>query len=76
MQLQEYDLTVVYISGANNYFADTLSWSPVGLSKERLDLLRKPKETAVAKIVLGLDATLNKELDSLSIQHYARSGKN
>jgi transposase InsO family protein len=66
MQLQEYDLTVVHISGANNFFADTLSRNPVGLSRESLDLVRKPKEIFVAKIDLGLDKTLKKELASLS----------
>jgi hypothetical protein len=65
MQLQEYDLTVVHISGAN-LFADTLSRNPVGLSKEGLDLVRKPKEIFVAKIDLGFDKTLKKELANLS----------
>jgi transposase InsO family protein len=66
MQLQEYDLTVVHISGANNFFADILSRNPVGLSRESLDLVRKPKEILVAKIDLGLDENLKKELASLS----------
>jgi hypothetical protein len=43
MQLQEYDLKVLPISGANNFFADTLSRNPVGLNKESQDLMRKPK---------------------------------
>jgi hypothetical protein len=66
MQLQEYDLTVVHISGANSFFADTLSRNPVGLSRQSLDLVRKPKVILVAKIDLGLDKNLKKELASLS----------
>jgi hypothetical protein len=66
MQLQEYDLTAVHISSANNFFADTLSRNPVGLSRESLDLVRTRKEILVAKIDLGLEETLKKELASLS----------
>jgi hypothetical protein len=66
MQLQEYDLTVVHISGADDFFADTLSRNPFVLSRESLDLVRKPKEILVAKIDLGLEKPLKKELASLS----------
>jgi hypothetical protein len=66
MQLQEYDLTVVHISGADNFFADMLSRNPAGQSKESQDLLRGPKEFLVAKLDLNVDKTLQKELSSLS----------
>jgi hypothetical protein len=66
MQLQEYDLKVVHISGANNFFADTLSRNPVGLNKESRHLVSKPKEIFVAKIDLGINKALLKELDSLA----------
>jgi hypothetical protein len=61
MQLQEYDLKDVHISGANNFFADTLSRNPVGINKESQDLMRKLKEVFVAKLDLGIDMTLLKE---------------
>jgi hypothetical protein len=57
---------VVPISGANNFFADTLSLNPVGLSRESLDLVRKLKKILVVKINVGLDETLKKESASLS----------
>jgi hypothetical protein len=66
MQLQEYDLRIVHISVANHFFADTLSRNPVGMSKERLDPVRKPKEVLVAKIDLHADTSLEKELKNLS----------
>jgi hypothetical protein len=68
MQLQEYDLTVVHISGANNFFADTLSRNPAGLNREGHDLVREPKEFLVAKVDLGIDRSLQKELSILA-QH-------
>jgi hypothetical protein len=55
MQLQEYDLRIVHISGANNLFADTLSRNPIGLSQETRDLVMKPSEIFVAKVDLGTD---------------------
>jgi hypothetical protein len=51
MQLQEYDLKVVHISGANNFFADTLSRNPVGLDKESRGFVSKPKEIFVEKMI-------------------------
>jgi hypothetical protein len=66
MQLQEYDLNVVHISGANNFFADTLSRNPVGLSRESHDTVRNPKEIFVGKINLDIDQTVKKELGNLA----------
>jgi hypothetical protein len=66
MQLQEYDLNIVHISGANNFFADILSRNPVGLDKESLDFVRNSKEIFVGKINLGVDLTVKKELGSLA----------
>jgi hypothetical protein len=60
MQLQVYGLTVVQIRCAINFFADTLSRNPVGLSRERLDLVKKSKEILEAKIDLDLDKTMKK----------------
>jgi hypothetical protein len=68
MQIQEYDLKVEHISGANNFFADTLSRNPVGLDKGNRGFVRKHKELLVAKIDFATDKTLLKELGNLS-QH-------
>jgi hypothetical protein len=56
---------IVHISGANHFLADTLSRNPVGMSKERLDLVREPKEVLVAKIDLHAGTSLEKELKNL-----------
>jgi hypothetical protein len=66
MQLQEYDLKIVHIKGSDNYFADTLSRNPTGLSEESRDIAMKPRELFVAKVNLGADKTLVKELGNLS----------
>jgi hypothetical protein len=66
MQLQEYDLKIVHIKGTDNFFADTLSRNPIGLSQESRDLMMKPRELFVAKVDLGTDRTLKKELGNLS----------
>jgi transposase InsO family protein len=66
MQLQEYDLEIVHIKGMENFFADTLSRNPIGLSQESRDLVIKPRELFVAKVDLGLDKTLMKQLGNLA----------
>jgi hypothetical protein len=66
MQLQEFDLKIVHISGANNHFADVLSRNPIGLSQESRDQVLKPNEVYVRKVNLGTDRTLMKELGKLS----------
>jgi hypothetical protein len=66
LQLQEFDLDIVHISGANNHFADVLSRNPIGLSQEERDQFRKPNEVFVRKVNLGIDKTLIKELGNLS----------
>lgn len=35
MQMQEYDLDLVHISGSSNYLADILSGDPVGLAPQK-----------------------------------------
>jgi hypothetical protein len=66
MQFQDYDLKMVHIKGTDNFFADILSHNPVGLSQESRDLVMKPSEILVAKVDLGTDRTLMKELGNLS----------
>jgi hypothetical protein len=65
MQIQEYDLQIVHISGTSNYFADILSRNPVGITTEQLNQVRKPKEILVAAINLNVDVNLKKELKDL-----------
>jgi hypothetical protein len=66
MQLQQFDLKIVHISGANNHFADVLSRNPIGLDQESRDLALRPNEVYVRKVNLGTDKTLMKELGKLS----------
>ncbi|PNF24082.1 hypothetical protein B7P43_G04703 [Cryptotermes secundus] len=65
MQLQEYDLKIIHIKGSDNFFADTPSHNPVGLSQESRDQVLKPRELLVAKTDLGADWTLMRELGHL-----------
>jgi hypothetical protein len=66
MQLQEYDLKIVPIKGTENFFADIQSRNQVGLSQENRDLVMKPSEILMAKVDLGTDRTLVRELGNLS----------
>jgi hypothetical protein len=74
MQLQEYNLNVIHISGANNFLADALSRNPTGLREEDRGLVRKPREILIAKIDLLVDKNLKKELDNLD-QHQSSDPK-
>jgi hypothetical protein len=58
LQLQEFDLDIVHISGTNNHFADVLSRNPIGLSQEERDQFRRPNEVFVRKVNPGIDKTL------------------
>jgi hypothetical protein len=53
--LQEFDLQIKHISGAKNFFADTLSRNPIGLTPELRNLQRKKHEVQVAKIDLKIN---------------------
>jgi hypothetical protein len=66
MQIQEYDIQIVHISGAANFFADALSRNPVGITKEQMQQVGKPKEILFAAIDLKIDNTLRKELKELA----------
>ncbi|PNF14204.1 hypothetical protein B7P43_G12568 [Cryptotermes secundus] len=65
MQLQEYDLQIKHISGAKNFFADVLSRNPVGLTPELRRSQQKRLEINVAKIDLGINKTIIKQLKDL-----------
>ena len=63
MQLQEYDLDVVYISGSSNLLADILSRNRVGLTQQQIKAATRPKEIMIAATDLNLDPTV-KEMDT------------
>jgi hypothetical protein len=52
--------------GSDNYFADALSRNPVGLCQESRDIAMKPRGLFVAKVEVGADSTLMRELGNLS----------
>jgi hypothetical protein len=66
MQIQEYDLNIVPIKNTDNFFADTLSRNPVGITEEELSLVKKPKDIFVSAINLNLDPRLKKDLKDLA----------
>jgi hypothetical protein len=61
LQLQEYDLKIVHISGKNNYFADVLGRN----TNELTDNSRRRNEILVSKLEIYQDPSLKKELDNL-----------
>jgi hypothetical protein len=66
MQLQEYDLEVVHISGSSNFLADILSRNPVGLTQQQIKSATRPKEITIAAIDLNLDPTMKETLKNLA----------
>jgi hypothetical protein len=66
MQIQEYDLDIVHIKGTDNFFADTLSRNPVGITEGELSQVKKPKDIFVSAINLKLDPNLKKDLKDLA----------
>jgi hypothetical protein len=66
LQLQEYDLEIVHIKGADNYLADIMSRNPVGLSREELNQMAKPRDILVAAIDLNVDPIIKAELRKLA----------
>jgi hypothetical protein len=69
LQLQEYDMKIVHIKRSDNFFADTPSRNPIGLSQESRDQVLQPKQLFVAKTDLGADKTLMREFGNLSEHH-------
>jgi hypothetical protein len=74
MQLQEYNLQIKHISGAKNFFADTLSRNPVGLTPELRKFQRKKQDIQVAKIDLGISQRVVKQLKDLPKLQRADTG--
>jgi hypothetical protein len=66
MQMQEHNLHVKHISGANNCFADTLSRHPGGLNECEIRELSKSKGVMVAAVNLDIDPSVKRYLKDLS----------
>jgi hypothetical protein len=64
--IQEYDLTVVHIAGTKNHFADILSRNPAGLTLEQVNALKRPQEIIIARIDLGLDVSIRRDIRNLA----------
>ena len=54
MQIQEYNLHIQHIRGADNFLADTISRNPAGLCEHDTKELFNPKELMVATLNLGV----------------------
>jgi hypothetical protein len=65
MQLQEYNLQIKHISGAQNFFADILSRNPTGLTPELRKLKSSKQEVLVGKVNLKVDRGIFKQLKEL-----------
>jgi hypothetical protein len=70
MALQGYDIEIAHISGTENYFADSLSRNPAGLTPEQISSLTKPRELLIAALKLNGDGGVTRELKLLA-QHQA-----
>jgi len=66
MQIQEYNLHIQHIRGADNFLADTISRNPAGLCERDTKGLFKPKELMMATINLGIDNSVGKSLKDLA----------
>jgi hypothetical protein len=66
MQIQEYNLHIQYISGAENFLADTVSRNPAALWERDTKELFKPNDKMVATINVGTDNSVERGLKELS----------
>ena len=66
IQLQEYDLDVRHISGAQNHLADILSRNPSGMTEEQTRNMTQPDQVMVHRIQVYRDQDLKKELKALA----------
>jgi hypothetical protein len=67
LQLQEYDLRVKHISGAKNFFADTISRNPAGMSQKEINQLSRPRGIVVSAVDLGVDSSAVRKLRELDV---------
>ena len=66
MHIQEYNLHIQYISGAENFLAVTVRGNPLGLCERDTKEHFKPKDTMVATIILGPDNSVERSLKEIS----------
>jgi len=71
IELQQYDIQVRHITGANNYLADVLSRNPAGLTEIELRDLRQPANLVVHAITLNIDPSVTHELKDLAAHQAA-----
>jgi hypothetical protein len=64
--IQNYDLTLVHISGTKNHFADVLSRNPADLTPEHVNALKRPQGIMIARIDLGLDLSIRRDIRNLA----------
>ena len=65
-ELQQCDIQVRHITGANSYLADVLSRNPAGLTEIELRDLRQPANLVVHAIDFNIDPGLANELKDLA----------
>ena len=66
VQIQEYDLEIRHIRGAQNHLADFLSRNPSGMTDEQTKDLTRPDQVMVHHIQVYKDKDLKKELKALA----------
>jgi hypothetical protein len=62
MGTSTYDFRIEHIGGTNNFFADQLSRSPVGMNPRQVAEIGKPTELSVAFHKLNVEPSVNKNL--------------
>jgi hypothetical protein len=66
IEIQQFDLEIRHIKGAQNHLADILSRSPKGLTDEETRNLARPDQIMIYKIDVYEDKTLKRELQTLA----------
>ena len=66
MEIQQFDLEIRHITGANNHLADILSRSPRGLTDNETRQLNRPDQIMVNRVQIYEDKTLKGELQALA----------
>jgi translation initiation factor 2 beta subunit (eIF-2beta)/eIF-5 len=67
--IQEYDLEIQHIKGAENHLADVLSRNPTGLDSNEIQELSKPNTIMINRIELDIDRTILRNLKQLADAH-------
>ena len=65
-EIQQYDLEIKHIKGADNYLADILSRHPKGLNDQQTRDLTRPDQIMVHRIQLYHDKTLKADLQTIA----------